>query len=98
MAPDLKEVLRDAAARPSDSFDVDDVRRRAAGVARGRRLRVAGAGLAVVALVAVAAVPVVGLLRDPDVEFADTVPPVAEPASEVPGAPPETWERLPPAP
>ena len=97
MAPDLKELLRDAASRPAEPLDLEDVRRRAVGVARERHLRVGVAGLAVVAVLALLAVPLLNLLGTTTVEFADT-PPADQDETNGEGAPPEEWETLPPAP
>lgn len=98
MAPDLKELLRDAAARPANPLDLDDVRRRAAGVARGRRLRTAVAGMAVVVLVVAVAVPFLRMVDGPAVEFADTPPGESGEKTGQNGAPPQMWESLPRAP
>ena len=103
MAPDLKELLRDAAAPPARPLDLDDVRRRASDVARGRLLRTTAAGVAVVMVLVGAAVPLLRQLDDSTVEFTDTPPTpsgsVSE-ASTVPPGPTESrlWEPIPEAP
>ena len=96
MAPELKELLRDAAATPSGPLDVEDVRNRARSVARVRRMRAGAAGLAVIAVLVGLAVPLMNLLQSNKVEL--IAPQPGESEGGRPGAPPETWESLPPAP
>src|SRR5688572_30340040 len=98
MAPDLRDLLRDAAHTPDGMTDVDDIRRRARGVRRERRLRAVSVAAVVLVVVTAGAVQWRSSPSGRVVDLVDTTPtaPPAEPTDEPGGS--SSWQPLPSSP
>ena len=101
MAPDLRDVFKQAAHRPDDDVDLGDVRRRAHALRRARRVRGGTVAVAAAVLLGVGISSVYGTLTRREVEFTDTqptAPPTVVPEPTQEPTPASGWQPLPEGP